>query len=401
MKFFFYLFVVFIALFIYGIFLSQYELAIIPNELVRNNPEGFHDYKGVINIHSSFSTGSGSITEIIAAAQEDGLNFISLTDLNIFEKPREFQGYHNDLLVLIDGEYSYLNSRLLNFDASTEEHLKGVGQSQALFAELLSQKKHPEEYGFFILAHPFKPRYQWTGEYPVGLDGIEIINLKSMWQQAWLKSKVIFLWSVLIYPFNSRLALLRLFDEPEAELALWDQLAEKHRTLGIAGTDAEAKINLFGTSVSYPSYKTLFGIVRNHVLLRSELTGHPQNDRKKLVQALREGQFYISLDSLADPKGFNAYVEDSQKQIWPMGDEIVFQKGLELNVQLPYKPIVPFDIIVYRNGEPIHTSNSISTNLKLTQAGVYRVKVRVIPTFPIPDGKKWVPWIYTNPFYIR
>lgn len=386
---------------IYGIFLSQIDLEIIPKELVRSHPEGFHDYKGILNVHSNFSTGSGSILDIITAAQEDGLDFISITDLNVFEKPKEFQGYHNDLLVFIDGEYSYLNSRLLNYDAATDEHLKGVGQSQALFADLLSQKKRPEEYGLFVLAHPFKPRYQWTGEFPVGLDGIEVINLKTMWQQTWLKSKASFLWTVLLYPFNSRLALLRIFEEPEAELNLWDQLSQKRPTVGMAGADAESKIYLFGRAFSYPSYETLFNIVRNHVLLKSELTGNPASDMKKIGQALRLGNFYMSLDSLADPKGFNAVMTGTQNQMWTMGSEVPLSAKPELTIQLPYKPNVPFDVIVYRNGESIHTSNDILTKFKVDKSGVYRVKVRVIPTFPLPDGKKWVPWIYTNPFYVR
>lgn len=391
----------FFAFIIYGIFLSQYDLEIIPNELVRSHPEGFHDYKGILNIHSSFSTGSGSISEIILAAQTEGLDFISLTDLNIFEKPREFQGYHNDLLVFIDGEYSYLNSRLLNYDASTEEHLKGVGQSQALFADLLSQAKRPDDYGLFILAHPFKPRYQWTGEFPVGLDGIEVINLKTMWQLSWLKSKASFLWTVLIYPFNSRLAVLRVFEEPESELNLWDQLSQKRPTIGLAGADAEAKIYLFGRSFSYPSYNTLFSIVRNHVLLKSELTGNAVSDLKKIGQALRAGNFYMSLDILADPKGFNAVMNTAQGQMWPMGSQVPLETKPELTIQLPYRPKVPFDVIVYHNGEAIMTSNNIVTKLKIEKPGVYRVKVRVIPTFPLPDGKKWVPWIYTNPFYVH
>jgi len=391
----------FFAFIIYGIFLSQIDLEIIPKELVRSHPEGFHDYKGILNIHSSFSTGSGSITEIISAAQEESLDFISITDLNIFEKPREFQGYHNDLLVFIDGEYSYLNSRLLNYNATTDEHLKGVGQSQALFADLLSQTKRPEEYGLFVLAHPFKPRYQWTGEYPEGLDGIEVINLKTMWQLAWLKSKASFFWTVLIYPFNSRLSILRIFEEPEAELNLWDQLSQQRPTLGLAGADAEAKVHIFGRSFSYPSYETLFSIVRDHVLLKSELTGNAANDMKKIGQAIRAGNFFMSLDSLADPKGFNAVMTGTQNQVWPMGSEVSLKAKPELVIQLPYKPRVPFDVIVYRNGEPIHTSNDILTKLKIEKSGVYRVKVRVIPTFPLPDGKKWIPWIYTNPFYVR
>jgi hypothetical protein len=47
------------------------------------------------------------------------------------------------------------------------------------------------------------------------------------------------------------------------------------------------------------------------------------------------------------------------------------------------------------------TSNSQVTQYYLNSPGVYRVLVRVIPTLPLPDGKKWIPWIYTNMFYVE
>ena len=83
-----------------------------------------------------------------------------------------------------------------------------------------------------------------------------------------------------------------------------------------------------------------------------------------------------------------------------MGSNIIFETGLELVVKLPQKPEVPFDVLIYRNGERVFTSNSLETRWVIHEDGVYRVKVRVIPTFALPDGKKWVPWIYSNPFFI-
>jgi len=387
---------------VYGLFLSQYDLRIIPKELTADHPPGFHDYKGVTNIHSTLSSGSGDIMSIITAAQNSDLDFISFTDLNIFDKPKQFEGLHGNLLVFVDGEYSYLNSRLLNYFSKTDRHLQGVGRSQVLFADLLSQKKRDEDIGIFVLAHPFKPKYKWTGEYPIGLDGIEIINLKSMWQRAWLETKASFFWSLLIYPFNERLALIRLFQSPEEEMNLWDQLTQKRKIIGIAGADAEAKIWIgYEHYLSFPSYESLFRLVRNHVLLRSELTGNAMNDSEKISHALRNGQFYMSLDILAEPKGFNAYLESAEGEISPIGAEVPFKKDMKLVVTLPHKPQSPFDVMIYRNGDRMMISNSQRTDLFIHEPGVYRVMVRVIPTFPLPDGKKWVPWIITNPFYVR
>lgn len=387
---------------VYGVYLAQYDVRILAEDLVAEHPRGFLDYKGITNVHTRLSSGSGDMADIIAAAQASELDFLSVTDLNAFDKPTALGGYHGNLLVMIDGEYSYLNSRLLNLGATSSRHLQGVGRSQVLFADLLSRRDRERDLGIFVLAHPLKNRYKWAGEFPPGLDGLEIINLKEIWQQAWLKKKLSFIFSLLVFPFNEKLGLLRLFEAPDEVIRLWDEYMQKRPMIGVAGADAEAKLVLASNSfLRFPSYETLFSLVRDHVLLRSELTGNASGDLEKLNAALRRGQFYMSLDILGNPKGFNAVVQSKDGAIFPMGSETIYQEGMSLEVTLPQKPHVPFDTVIYRNGERMLTSNSQNTRYYLNQPGVYRVLVRVIPTLPLPDGKKWIPWIYTNPFYVR
>ncbi|MGE0528386.1 MAG: hypothetical protein AB7P49_15055, partial [Bdellovibrionales bacterium] len=306
---------------VYGLYLARYDVRIFPEDLVADPPKGFFDYRGVTNVHTNLSSGSGDISEVISAAQTAGLDFLSITDLNLFDKPDSFSGYHSNLLVMIDGEYSYLNSRLLNIGATTSRHLQGVGRSQVLFADLLSQIERSPDLGAFMLAHPLKPNYNWSGAYPPGLDGIEIINLKNVWQEAWVNNKASFLMSLLILPFQEKLALLRLFEEPEDVLRLWTELNQERKVIGIAGADAEARLALGGKDLflRFPTYETLFSLVRNHVLLRSELTGNASSDLEKLAAAIRQGQFYMSLDILGNPKGFNAFIRTRAGQIHPMG----------------------------------------------------------------------------------
>lgn len=386
---------------IYGVYLAQYDVRILPDDLALESPRGFFDYKGVTNVHTQMSSGTGDFATVIDAAQTAGLDFLSITDLNVFEKPSAMAGYQGHMLVMLDGEYSYLNSRLLNIGATTNRHLQGVGRSQVLFADLLSQKDREPDIGLLVLAHPTKPRYRWTGEYPDGLDGIEVINLKNVWQEAWSEHKLSFLMSILILPFNEKLALLRLFKAPDDEIRLWDSLNSERRVVGIAGADAEAKAVLGSSLLRYPTYSTLFSVVRNHLLLRSELTGNSVGDVEKIGQAMRQGQLYMSLDMLGDPKGFNAVIKSTGGAVHPMGSKIKFEKGLALEIALPQKPKVPFDTVIYRDGERMMTSNSQTTQFFVNTPGTYRVMVRVIPTLPLPDGKKWIPWIYTNPFYVE
>lgn len=386
----------------WGLYLAQYDVRILPEDLVAEPPKGFFDYAGVTNVHTQLSTGSGDMTEVIDSAQNAGLDFLSITDLNVFDKPMSLAGYHSHLLVMMDGEYSYVNSRLLNIGATTNRFLQGVGRSQVLFADLLSQKERDQSAGLFILAHPTKAHYRWSGEYPPGLDGLEIINLKNVWQEAWMHNKLSFFVSLMMMPFNEKLSLLRLFEPPEETLRLWDELTQKRRMIGLAGADADAKLAMSDTAfLRFPTYQTLFSLVRNHVLVKSELTGNAASDLGKIAQGFRQGQIFMSLDVLGNTKGFNAVIRNKGGQVFPMGSQVDYEDGLELEVTLPQKPKVPFDTIIIKQGEKMMTSNSQVTHFYINSPGVYRVMVRVIPTLPLPDGKKWIPWIYTNPFYVK
>lgn len=388
--------------FISGLFINRYNLDVIDNRLTVTHPHEYYDYSGIINVHTNLSTGSASYTSIVNAAEETGLDFIYFTDHNLFDPPKEFEGYHDSVLAFVGGEYSYLNTRLLNIGASHKKHLLGLGRSQAIFADLLSQEITDEEVGGFILAHPLKPGYQWAGAFPPGLAGIELVNLKEIWRTAWTKNPISFLWTLFIYPFNPELAYIRLFDPPVELTRYWDQLNQEQKVIGFSGADAEAQIKTpLGHMLNFPSYEVLFNIMRNHVLLASELTGNAKSDGEKISAALLKGQFYMSLDIMADPSGFNAVVINKEGQEFMMGSEIPWEEGLSIDVHLPQKPKVPFETIVIKDGSPIVLSNSQNSSFILHGPGVYRIVVRVIPTFPLPDGKKWIEWIYTNPFYIR
>jgi hypothetical protein len=355
----------------------------------------------VINVHTSDSTGSGSFTSVVEAAQASHLDFIILTDLNNPEK-KSLESYYDQLLVFIGDEYSYLDSRLLNFDATQNEELMGKGRAQMFFAELLSREKIDPPYGMFILAHPLKPGYRWRGEYPDGLGAMEVFNLKSIWQDSWLNDRKAFIANLLMYPFNPDLSLAKILtSSSRAEIALWDQLNQKRKVIGFAGSDAESRVKLFNKNFEIPSYKSLFSIMRNHVLLRSELTGNSTQDRRKIADALRAGQFYMCVDLVANPKGFSAYLKNKKGELTPLGASARMSEGLEYIVDLPAKPLVPFEVILYKDGEKIVTSTSARTSYAIHGPGSYRIALRLKVSLPPPGGRLWVPWIFTNPIQVQ
>jgi hypothetical protein len=389
------------AFLLYGIYLSLFQYKILVPEINSLNPPGYYDYRGVTNVHSNASTGSGSYSEILQYAKNSKLDWIILTELNQPTRPGFIEGYFQDMLVLTGGEYSYLDSRLLYYGSrSNDEPPSGQSQTQVFFADILSQVQRPQK-DFVVLAHPYYARYTWKGDFPIGLNGVEVINLKSILDRTWHESKFRTLFSLFLYSFNPDIAFLNIYSNPEDELNLWDQLNKKQKIIGFAGNDTTAKVPISGEKfIKFPSYETSFGLTSNHALLQTELTGDYKKDKDKVFSALRSGQFYMSLDFLGSPKGFYAELQDNEKN-YPMGSEIEIKKDLKLVVELPHGMNSPFQVNVKKDGENYSTSTSLKTILNISAPGIYRVEVRVNPKLPIPRGNRWVPWIYTNNFNIK
>ncbi|WII72759.1 hypothetical protein QJS83_02605 [Bdellovibrio sp. 22V] len=390
-----------VTFFLYGFYVNQYEPSVIPPQIAREHSANINDYKGVLNVHTELSSGSASASFVITSAKLANLDFLMFTDLNIFNMPTTFESYHGNLLVFSAGKYSYLDSRLIYYSLNQESIGNNFGEAQVKLADLLSQNLGASKESLVILSHPYKAGYSWSGDIPTGLDGFELVNLKSLANRAWEESKISTLWSFLIYPFNPRLAFLRLYTEPTDEIALLDKLSQQRKIIVYAGTEASARaIPLANYFIRFPSYKRSFEFVSNHVLLKSELTGSFNSDRVKVFNALKNGNFYIALDMLGDPKGFTATLEEENKSHL-MGSEVKFSKNMSLRIALPAKPKDFFEILVFKNGEVVTRFNQPEGVYQITEPGTYRVQVRVSPMLPLPDAKKWITWIYTNPFFVK
>jgi hypothetical protein len=387
--------------FIYGFYISQFESSVIPVELKPANPPGFYDYRGVINVRTSRSSGSSSPEEVASEAKLAGLDFLILTDTSRTENSTNFGRYHERLLVMDEREASFLDSRLLLATNNPVSLPAEPGEFNIFFTDILSQKRNLNSDQLIVLALPFNRGPTWTGPYPTGLDGIEVLNPKGLSQRAWQKSKLNVIWSFVTYPFNPRFSFLRLFSEPNEEIALWDKLSAERPTWGFAGSEANARaIPLANYLVKFPSYQATFDVLSNHVLLSTELTGSYEKDKAKLLSAFKRGQFYAALDILGDPKGFNAVVYDREK-VHPMGSLLKLARGMRIFARLPIEPKDFYEIVLFKNGDREMVSNSQELNYEVKTPGTYRILVRVSPTLPLPDAKKWISWIYTNPFYIQ
>ncbi|MBX2988182.1 MAG: hypothetical protein KF802_09815 [Bdellovibrionaceae bacterium] len=389
-----------ILYFTYGFYISQDDPNVVPGRLKRETPHGLYDYKGVINVHTDLSIGSSSPQQVIEAAKAAGLDFIMLTDLNLFRSLGNLENYHGNTLVMVGSKYSYLDSRLIHYSPKRNVIGENLGEVQVRLADLLSQPVEANADDLLILAHPYKAGFSWSGEFPSGLDGFELLNAKSLSIRSWETSKPSTIWSLLTYPFNPPLAFLRLFSEPSEEIELFDRLGRERPVVAFAGAEASARaIAITDYLIKFPSYQRSFDFLTNHVLLSSELTGNPNTDKLKIFSALKKGQFYLCVELLGDPKGFFAAIEEHGRFHLP-GSKIKLTRDMALKIQLPVRPTSFFEVVVYKDGARYKTFNDDNVELRLTEAGTYRVQVRVSPYLPLPDAKRWMTWIYTNNFRV-
>lgn len=389
-----------ISYFIYGFYVSQFELNFVP-KIVKTS-DFYYDYRLNMNIHTNQSIGSEPLSVILSEAKKAQNNFILITDLNPIQKIPD-DSYLQNVGVLQGVKYSYKDSRLIYF--STQDKNLGIrqGESQLQLFDMLSGQAAQNSNHFISLAHPFSNGYNWVGDPPSGLDAVEVVNLKSLSQKAWSESKLSTLWSLLIYPFNPKLALIRLFQEPSEEFNFFDQVSMHRNFVATAGAEASARaIPLADWLIKFPSYERSLSIASNHLLLTSELSGNMHEDREKILEALKGGQFYICFDALGDPKGFQSYIyDDSNQKRYSMGSTTKNNRNLKLYFKLPAEPTSFYEAVLFKDGQRIDTFNTFEGVFALQGPGTYRVQIRISPRLPLPDAIKWLSWIYTNNFYIR
>ncbi|MCX7977787.1 MAG: hypothetical protein N2578_02160 [Bdellovibrionaceae bacterium] len=395
-----YLSSVLIFYFTYGLYISQFDDKVNQSGFSLSTPNNFYDYKGVINVHTNRSLGSSPAEVILRAATQADLDFIIFTDLNDLEGSDNYDYYYGRTLVLSGTKINYLDARFIHYSPRERVLGSNLAAAQLRLADLLSSDAWVNRDKLLILVHPFMEGFEWKGDIPPGVDGIEQINIKALALLKWSEDRISSIWSVLTYPFNSQLAFIRLFTEPSREITLVDEESQRRPFWAFSGAEASARAIPFSNSViKFPSYQKHFEMFSNHVLLDSELTGSLEKDRQKIFSALKNGAFYIAFDAIGEATGFEAWV-DCSGQIFPIGSQIKLRDDCKLISRLPGELKFFFEQVVYKNAVRHFTTNSAYFELPLKEPGAYRIQVRVSPYLPLPDAKKWITWIYTNHFRI-
>ncbi len=341
--------------------------------------DGYVRVPGVVHVHTTFSDGGGTPEEVIGAAPATGTRFVVITDHNNVDA-KSFEGYHEGVLVLVGSELS-----------TQAGHILGVGIADPTYrfsGDALNGLDDIRDLGgFAIAAHPLNPRrdLRFTGWGLPGSWGLELMNGDSEWRAAGFR----ILPTLALYGLNHRYALLQLLSPPTSTLARWDALLAARDVTGLAGTDAHGRVSVTETrALPFPSYESLFGLVRNYVLVQAPLTGRANEDRAAVIQALRHGHSYVGIDALARADGFSFVAEAPGRRV-TMGDTVPLVTGLRLKAggRLPQNS----RLVLRRDGKPVVEATG-ALEADVLGTGVYRTEVYI--------GGATIPWILSNPIYV-
>ena len=264
--------------------------------------DGWVRIPGAVHVHTTHSDGAGSPGHVAEAARDAGLSFLLITDHNT-DAARSLSGYRDGVLVLVGAEIS-----------THQGHLLGLGMQPLAFPLGVDARNALDDVhhlgGAAFVAHPTSPRNDlaWRGWELEGPWGLEVLSLASLWRQA---SWPALLGGGVTYPFDPVRALASGLDRPEAAIARWDALMRRRGAAGLAGVDAHG----------FPSYDTLFRVLRNYVLLDAPLSGEAARDAAAVRGALARGRSYMVLEALAPAGGF-FFRAARGNETWQMGDTV-------------------------------------------------------------------------------
>lgn len=346
--------------------------------------------RGAIHIHTRRSDGSGTVDDVARAAARAGLSFVIITDHGDGTREPDAPAYRNGVLCIDAVEISTASGHVIALGLPRTTYSLG-GETRDVIEDVERLG------GMAIAAHPASPRPQlrWT-EWRLPFDGLEWLNADSEWRD---ESFSAIARTLLTYPFRRPETLATLLDRPHESLKRWDELLAQRPVVAVAGADAHARIPLTSVGDPYdnrislplPRYEQVFRTF-SIGLPDVPLTGESRADAAAVLDAIRRGRVFSSIDALAGPVAFLFSASAAGRRV-AMGEDVVATGPLTFEVHSN----APRDVIVslLRNGQPVHTASGPHLEFVSSDAGVYRVEMQ----WPGAPGVPPVPWVVSNPIY--
>jgi len=348
-----------------------------------------YEYTGNTHVHTPYSDGEALHAEVAQAAAKAGLDFVIVTDHNVWVDGVE--GYYSKVLLLVGEEIHDVRrqpqaNHLLAYNAEAE--LAPLAADPQNLIDEVNRRG-----GFCYLAHPFEYRspigpdfaaIPWADWEVTGYTGLEIWNYMSEFK-ALLRNKL----AAILYVYFPARGIRGPF---RATLRQWDQLlSQGKRIAAIGGADAHGSTYSLGPlhRVVFP-YEYLFRCVNTHILTERPFNGLLEHDKPLVYDALRAGHTWVGYDLPASTAGFRFYAHSGANRALT-GDELVRTGAAIFEVQTPHSA----DIRLMRNGRAVAQARGKYLKHTTAEPGVYRVEV--YRSYRL--GRRG--WIFSSPIYVR
>ena len=348
--------------------------------------------RGAIHVHTSRSDGSGTIDDVARAAARAGLNFVILTDHGDGTREPEPAAYKQGVLCIDAVEISTTGGHVVALGLPRTSYSLG-GETRDVLEDVARLG------GMSIAAHPSssRPQLQWT-DWNLKPDGLEWVNADSEWRDEPVGA---FARTLLTYPFRKPETLATLLDRPEEALHRWDAITAQRPVVAVAGADAHARIPLTSVrdpynarvSLPVPGYEQIFRTF-SIGLPDAMLTGESKTDARLVLDAIRRGRVFSSIDALAGPVAFVFAASNANRTV-AMGDEVIAKGAMTFQVTSNAPDGVRVTLL--RDGRPVRTVSGPHLEYESSDAGVYRVEMQ----WPGAPGEPAIPWVVSNPIYVQ
>jgi len=345
-----------------------------------------------LHIHTRYSDGYKTHSQIANLALDAGLDAIITTDHNVFVSgPEGYYKKNGKQLLLLIGEEIHDQARkpqanhLLAFNAS-REMAPYAPDPQRLIDQVRSSG------GLSFLAHPVDPALDFVHEGDNSWVSWDIHKFTGL--ELWISYSEIKLIS-----HNLLEAIFFVFfpkyighhANPKT-IEIWDSLLRSgKKVVAIGGADAHGALMRRGPiKAEVLPYQHHFQSINNHLLVEHELIGDLAEDKKTIYQALAAGHSYGGYDLPASTKGFRFSAKGLNCEAI-MGDSIPLEKGVTLLTRLPF----PVECQLLKDGKVIKVwRNRDVCAYAVGEPGAYRIECYIEYL-----GKRRG-WIYSNPIYV-
>jgi len=361
-----------------------------PSVLTAVVPGSAAPVRGAIHVHTRRSDGTGTVDDVAAAAARAGLQFVILTDHGDGTRQAEPPSYRGGVLCIDAAEVSTDGGHVVAFDLPPAPYPLG-GEARDVVEDIRRLG------GLSIAAHPgsARPGLRWR-DWDEPFDGLEWLNGDSEWRdERWPDLAR----TLLTYPFSRVATLTALLDRPEETLKHWDELTRQRRVVAVAAADAHARFGPGGdpyggaVSLHVPSYERVFRTLTIS-LPQVQLSGAAREDARAVLDAIRSGHVYSTVDGLASP-GVLAFSAVSGSNRAAAGDELHLDGSVALRVETDAPAGARITLV--KDGATIASSPPPTLEYAAPSApGVYRIEVELSAS----PGTPPVPWIVSNPIYV-